>query len=211
MVRRIVKKPEVRRGEIIAASRALFLSQGYDNTTMQDVMAKLHIAKGTTYHYFKSKEALLEAVIEEMVTECVSAVEKALDASTGNALDKMMVLINSGRMASSSTETLHSLHQAHNQQMHARLLAITVNRLAPLYARVISQGCEEGVFRVEHPLECAEVWLAGIQFITDVGCHPWSKEELKRRMKALPTLIESQLNAPKGSFSSLFKEEDTKD
>jgi AcrR family transcriptional regulator len=201
---RIIKRPEERRREIILASRLLFLSQGYENTTMQDVMNKLQIAKGTTYHYFRSKEELLEAVVEDMVSEYMGAIEKALNESKVNALDRMKVLISAGRIASSSGDTLDRLHCANNRELHARLLAITLVKLAPLYARVISQGCAEGIFDVTHPLECAEILLAGIQFVTDVGCYSWSPEDLERRTKAIPSLIENQLNAPKGVFSSLF-------
>lgn len=195
---RIVKKPEERRREIVSASRSLFLSQGYENTTMQDVMAKLQIAKGTTYHYFKSKEELLEAVVEDMAAEYMDVVERSLEESKGSAIDKMKVLISAGKSASS--DTLDSLHRSDNRGIHARLLAVTLIRLAPLYARVITQGCEEKIFHVEHPLECAEVLLAGIQFVLDTGCYPWSPEDLKRRMQAVPSLIENQLGAPKGSF-----------
>jgi Transcriptional regulator len=202
---RIVKKPEERRREIVSASRSLFLSQGYENTTMQDIMTKLQIAKGTAYHYFRSKEELLDEVVEDMVTEYVSAIEASLNKSKGTALEKMQILATIGRIVSPSTDILaDALHRFDNREMHARLLAITVTRLSPLYARVISQGCEEGVFCVEHPLECAEILLAGIQFITDVGCHPWSPEDLERRARAIPHLIENQLNAPKGAFSFLF-------
>lgn len=202
---RIVKKPEERRREIVSASRSLFLSQGYENTTLQDIMTKLQIAKGTTYHYFRSKEELLDAVVEDMVTEYVSAVEESLNKCKGTALEKMQILVTVGRVVSPSTDNLiDALHRSDNREMHARLLAITLSKLSPLYARVISQGCEEGVFRVEHPLECAEILLAGIQFVTDVGCHPWSREDLERRMQAIPYLIENQLNAPKGALRFLF-------
>ena len=206
---RIIKKPEERRREIVSASRSLFLSQGYENTTIQDVMNKLQIAKGTTYHYFKSKEELLEAVIDDMVTEHKEVMEKTLNESKGNAIDKMKTLINVGRTAPSSSH--FSIHQSNNKELHARLLAVTLTKLAPLYARVISQGCEEEVFRVDYPLECAEILLAGIQFITDVGCHSWSSEDLERRMKAIPTLIENQLHAPKGVFNTLFNHNYTMD
>ncbi|MCP5509987.1 MAG: TetR/AcrR family transcriptional regulator [Chlamydiales bacterium] len=208
---RIVKRPEERRSEIVAASRSLFLSQGYENTTIQDVMNMLQIAKGTTYHYFKSKEELLEAVVEDMVAEYVKAIERALNESRGNALDRMKILISSGRIASSSGDTLDRLHRANNRELHARLLAITLTKLAPLYASVISQGCEEGIFDVVHPLECAEILLAGVQFVTDVGCYSWSSEDLERRTKAIPALIENQLNAPKGAFSSLFNQNNKMD
>lgn len=203
---RVVKKPEERRREIVSTSRNLFLKQGYESTTMQDVMTKLGIAKGTAYHYFKSKENLLEAVVEDMVAEYMVVVEKALKESQGNALDKMRVLVSAGRITPREKETLDKLHQPGNMGMHVRLLAFTLSRLAPLYASVISQGCKEGHFRTENPLECAEILLAGIQFVTDIGYYPWSQQDLERRTKAIPALIEDLLHAAKGSFSFLFEQ-----
>ncbi len=200
---RLVKKAEERRREIVAASRELFLSQGYENTTMQDVISKVQIAKGTVYHYFKSKEELLEAVIEDMVTEYIGVVGKALKASKGKALTKMKVLVTAGRVA---PEQIEGLHSPGNIGMHVRLLALTITKLAPLYAKVISQGCEEGYFHVEHPLECAELLLAGIQFLIDEGCYPWRQQDLKRRVEAIPQLVENLLNAPKDSLGFLFEQ-----
>lgn len=201
---RIVKKPDVRRREIVSTSRDLFLQQGYEKTTMQDVMTKVGIAKGTTYHYFKSKEMLLDAVVEDMVSEYMTGVEKALKVCQGKALDKMRVLIDAGRAPSHRRETLDQLHQPGNMGMHVRLLAVILSKLAPLYAEVISQGCEEGIFHVVHPLECAEILLAGVQFVTDVGYYPWSRQDLERRARAIPAFIEDLLHAPKGSFGFLF-------
>lgn len=200
---RVVKKPEERRREIVAASRDLFLSQGYENTKIQDVMTKLNIAKGTTYHYFKSKEELLEAVVEDLVSEYMIGVEKAVAKCSGNALVKLGVLIKAGR--SSSQQMIDNLHRSDNVGLHTRLLAVLISRLAPLYAKAIAQGCKEGIFQVEHPLECAEVLLAGIQFATDIGCYPWNPRDLERRMQAIPTLIENQLRAPKHSFKFIFE------
>lgn len=200
---RIVKKAEERRREIISASRDLFLEKGYENTSLQDIMTKLQIAKGTTYHYFKSKEELLEAVIGDMVNEYIAGLEKALNGVQGNALNKIQILFSAGKVDQNQPKTIENLHRRDNIEMHVRLLALTLTRLAPLYARVISQGCEEGLFKTEHPLECAEMMLAGIQFITDIGCYPWSQEELERRTRAIPVLIENQLQAPKDAFNFL--------
>ena len=90
--------------------------------------------------------------------------------------------------------------------MHSRLLAVTISKLAVLYAQVIEQGCKEGLFQVEHPLESAELLIAGIQFLTDKGCYPWSESDLLRRGRAVPALFEAQLKAPKGSFQFLLGE-----
>ena len=68
-MKRTVKKASERRGEIINAARELFQTKEYEKVTMQELMDKLNIAKGTIYHYFSSKEELLEAVVEDLVDE----------------------------------------------------------------------------------------------------------------------------------------------
>jgi AcrR family transcriptional regulator len=54
-MKRIVKKPAERRKEIIQAARELFQEKDYDSVTMQGVMEKLNIAKGTIYCHQQSK------------------------------------------------------------------------------------------------------------------------------------------------------------
>lgn len=200
---RLVKKPEERWLEIVSAAQELFLEKEYEKTTLQDVMNKVGIAKGTVYHYFNSKEELLEAVVGKMVDEYVSELSAVLAGVKGSALERIQALILASNVASEQGEMLERLHRAGNIGLHARLLALTLTKMAPLYAEVIRQGCEEGVFKTEHPLETAEVLLAGIQLVTDVGFYPWSKEDLIRRSNAIPALAEMQLGAPKGSFNFL--------
>ena len=83
----------------------------------------------------------------------------------------MYALITSGKAASHEQKTLEYLHRPDNRRIHLCLLAVTISKLAPLYEKVISEGCKEGVFDVEHPLESAEILLAGIQFLMDTGCY----------------------------------------
>ena len=201
---RTVKKPQERRQEIVVTARELFQNKSYESTTMQDIMNALGIAKGTIYHYFKSKEELLEAVVEDSVDKYIAGLEKVLNETEGNGLDKMRALIKSGNVEEEQGNILEQLHDPGNIGMHTRQLAITISRLAPLYASAIQQGCEEGIFQTQHPLECAEFLLAGIQFLTDIGFHTWSEKQLTRRAMAFPSLIEAQLNAPKGSFDFLL-------
>ncbi|MBN2086459.1 MAG: TetR/AcrR family transcriptional regulator [Anaerolineales bacterium] len=200
---RITKKPDERRQEILAAARDLFQSAGYEQTTMQDVMDRLNIAKGTIYHYFSSKEALLEAVVEKIVDESIAGMRRAMPALKGNALEKVRFLLTAGNMADENREILDPLHQAANMEMHHRLLAVTILKLAPLYADLIRQGCAEGIFQTDAPLECAEFILSAVQFLTDQGIYPWSPEVLVRRGLAIPGIIEAQLKASPGSFHFL--------
>jgi AcrR family transcriptional regulator len=201
---RIVKDPTERRLEIISTARQLFLQHDYEHTSMKDIMDKLKIAKGTIYHYFKSKEELLEAVVEQIVDDYLSELQTVFDKIQGNALDKLRVLINASNVAEEKSELLEQLHRPGNIAMHTRQLAITVSKITPLYAKIIEQGCHEGVFKTNYPLESIEFLLAGIQFMTDIGIHPWSKTDLIRRATAMPSILEAQLGAPKGSFNFLI-------
>lgn len=203
---RIVKKAEERRDEIIEAARELFLVKGYDRTTMREVMARLHIAKGTIYHYFKSKEELLDAVLDSMVAAIVREMQQACEQSQGNALEKLRYLILKSAAADShDQEMIDHLHRPGNAGMHIRMLAKIITLQAPIFEQLIRLGCDEGIFTTQSPLESAEFILAAIQFLTDMGIYPWTREQLTRRAMAMPALVEAQLSAPAGSFQFLLE------
>lgn len=202
---RIVKKASDRKAEIVSTARRLFQTQEYDKTSMQDIMDALGIAKGTIYHYFTSKEALLEAVIDDIVEKNIQQMQTRLKNASGNALQKMELLVKANNMAADNKDILDHLHKPGNDAMHSRLLAATLVKLSPLYAELIQQGCDEGIFKTDTPLECAEFILSAIQFLTDMGIYPWTKEDLNRRIQAFPKLIEQQLRASPGSFQFLIK------
>lgn len=189
-----------RKSHIIQTACELFLAKGYASTTMQDIMKLLDIAKGTIYHYFESKEAILEAVLDEMVGAMMEKMQKA--HGQGNALEKMRALIEASNVA--GEELIQQLHRPGNEMLHTRLLAKVVLKQAPIYAELIQQGCKEGIFNTVAPLEYAEWLLAGIQFLVDVGIYPWDPKDLERRIEAFPKLIEQQLQAPSGSFDFLI-------
>jgi AcrR family transcriptional regulator len=202
---RIVKKPDERRADIIKAARILFLTKEYERTTMQDVMNALDIAKGTIYHYFKSKEELLEAVVKDIVNKNFEKIGLHLSKMRGNAIEKIQKITEMSNMAVENAPVLEQLHKSGNEALHLRLLVATLSKLAPFYAMLIEKGCKEGLFKVKEPLECAEFILSGVQFLTDTGIYPWTQEDLARRVKAFPQLIEQMLQAPAGSFQFLVK------
>ncbi len=201
---RTVKKPTERKLDIIVAAKHLFQTKDYEKTTMQDVMESLGIAKGTIYHYFSSKQALLEAVVEHIVDSNIELMQVHVQKAKGNALKKLQVLIETGNIAAAHANILESIHRPGNEAMHVRLLATTLIKQAPLYAQVIKQGCDEGIFKTSAPLECVEFILCAVQFLTDSGIYPWKNEDVLRRIQAFPTIIESLLKAPKGSFTFLL-------
>lgn len=203
---RIVKKFADRRADIVKAACHLFQTQEYAKTTMQDVIEALGIAKGTIYHYFKSKEALLEAVIEDISEKNIEHMQMLIKEAKGDTLQKIKLLVKAGNMAVDNRDILDQIHKPGNEAMHIRLFSVSLVKCAPLYAELIQQGCHEGIFKTQSPLECAEFILSAILFLTDIGIYPWTQEDLSRRVQAFPKLIEQQLQAPPGSFQFLTEQ-----
>ena len=65
---RILKEEEytVKRNEILDVAQRLIYTKGYEQMTIQDMLDDLQISKGAFYHYFDSKQAVLEALVERI-------------------------------------------------------------------------------------------------------------------------------------------------
>ena len=60
---------EIRRNEILDAAQRVVYTKGYELMSIQDILAEVKISKGAFYHYFGSKQALLEALIQRLVDQ----------------------------------------------------------------------------------------------------------------------------------------------
>ena len=76
-----MKKGEKRKQELLKIAYQLFVEKGYENTSIDEIIATAGIAKGTYYYYFPSKEATLEAVIDLMIGEEVQRANEVLQSS----------------------------------------------------------------------------------------------------------------------------------
>jgi AcrR family transcriptional regulator len=56
---------EKTRGDIVASAKALFYERGYDSTSFTDIVEAAGVYRGNIYHYFKTKDDILGAVIAE--------------------------------------------------------------------------------------------------------------------------------------------------
>ena len=205
-MKRIVKKPEERRKEIVDAAAVLFDEKGYEAASMKELMERLGVAKGTIYHYFRSKEDLLEAVVEDVIDQELERQKTILGSGRVEGLSALALmerLIGGASVAQEHREVLKALHGSGAEVLHVRQLGCYIQKLAPLFADVIQQGCDEGVFDVACPLETAEFLLAGLQFITDVGFYSWTESDIERRKAAFSDLVAAQLGAEATAFAFL--------
>ena len=79
---RISKEPEIRKQEIVSTAQRLFEKQGIRKTTVTQIADELSIAKGLIYYYFRSKDELIDAIIDSFSLEVSSRLETAIQAKT---------------------------------------------------------------------------------------------------------------------------------
>ncbi len=71
------------KGRIISAAWKLFYEQGYEDTTVEDIVFESETSKGSFYHYFDSKDALLGTlayVFDEKYEQLMEVMDPELDA-----------------------------------------------------------------------------------------------------------------------------------
>lgn len=204
IMRRIVKDPVTRRTEILEAAGELFRQQGYVHTTVNAIILKAGVAKGTFYYYFKSKEEILEAFVQGMVDRLAAAYQTLADDPKQTALEKLRQMLRGhSRIAQHEQEWMDSLHRPENRELHERLNVAIVQKIAPVFAQVIEQGNKESVFDVAAPLETIQFLLAGSQFLLESNIFGWDREEQLARSRAMQTIIERALGAEPGAFAFL--------
>ncbi|KPV60990.1 transcriptional regulator [Paenibacillus sp. A3] len=201
-MKRIVKDPKTRRQEILTVAGELFRHHGYAGTTVEAIIQKVGVAKGTFYYYFKSKEEILDALVHELVDRLCEVYRQIADDSAMGVMDKLrQMLRGQHQLAVNESELMEGLHRPENRELHERINIEIIVKISPVLAQVIEQGKKESLFDVEYPLETVQFLLAGSQFLLESGLFHWNQEEQTRRLKSMQAMIERSLGAKRGSFS----------
>jgi len=135
---RISKAPEERREEIIAASQKLFIEKGFAKTKVSDIVKAVGVSQGTFYYYFKSKEEIINAVVDGYVAEIVQIILPIMGDRHLTALEKLE------RMSDCHLEvnmkSNRNIHGIKGVDIHERIIGQIVRKLVPLQVEVIRQG-----------------------------------------------------------------------
>jgi AcrR family transcriptional regulator len=149
---RVVKHPDIRRAEILDRAAALFVARGYDNVSLNDLIADAGVSKGAFYHWFPSKDALITTLAERSARDQLAAVEAAAAGCHGNALDRLNALLQAGfdvKMQMGTPEQLAamvSLLRPENAHLYGRIIAASEDLARPLLTHLIADGVQDGVF-----------------------------------------------------------------
>lgn len=155
MMTRVVKDPEERRKELIDTAERLFVTAGYDQTAISDIVREVNVSQGAYYYYFDSKEDVLVAILERNIAIMEAALKQIANRNDLDEAAKLDAMINQFvSLTVSGKKILNYIHQENNATLKKKLTKIkSFSRIAPLMAEVISKGAEKGCFDVSRPLE----------------------------------------------------------
>ncbi|PGU10414.1 TetR family transcriptional regulator [Bacillus cereus] len=204
---RIVKEYEERRKEILETAERLFLTKGYTKTTVNDILKEIGIAKGTFYHYFKSKEEVMDEIIMRIIKEDVAKAKVIVSNPNIPVLEKLfrVLMEQSPKSGDVKDKMIEQFHQPNNAEMHQKSIVQSIIHLSPVLAEILEQGIDEGVFSTPYPQETIELLLSSAQVIFDEGLFEWKPEEMMRRVKAYIKMMEVSVGAKEGSFDYMVE------
>lgn len=204
---RIVKEHDERKNEIIDTAERLFAIKGYEQCSVNDILTEIGIAKGTFYHYFKSKEEVLDAVIDkatELIAERVSEVANNKNISFD---DKVLQIFLAMKIENQMEEgLLEEMHKVENTLMHQKSLVSIMEVLTPILTQVVEEGNQSGTFHCEYPEQFIQIFLSSAITLLDDGIFRVAPEKEQGLFIALVAVLEKMLGVEEGRFRNRIGE-----
>lgn len=203
---RVVKAAEKRRSEILDAADELFGHKGFDGTSTNDILEKVGIARGTLYHHFKSKEHIMDALIERYSDRLLRSAQKiAADKSIPVVERIIRVVMALNLSGGSSKEIMEHIHKPQNALMHQKIQRMIVNGVTPILSDIIREGIQQGLFSTPFPYECMEMVVTYANTVFDDDIVQMTDMERALRIQAFIFNAERLLGAESGSLTHMMQ------
>jgi AcrR family transcriptional regulator len=181
-----------RRNAILDAAQRLIYTKGYEQMTIQDILDDLQISKGAFYHYFGSKLAVLDALMDRVIDEMEQVVLPIVRDPQLPALAKLQRFysvsvrwkaVRRAYLADLARVLYADENVLYRQMTRARSIEMT----APLLDDIIRQGIQEGVMDTAYPDLAGEMVMA---LLLDMG------ESLVPKLLANSQRLDGALHIP---------------
>ena len=157
---RIVKEAEARREEILDAAEKLFAAKGFDNTSTGDILDAVGIARGTLYYHFKSKEDILDGVIQRITAHLMQAAGRIVRQKELPVLERLTKAILALNVESRiGVEIMEQVHRPQNALMHQKMQATLLAGINPILTELVKEGIGQGIFHTQYPESAVELTI----------------------------------------------------
>jgi AcrR family transcriptional regulator len=212
---RILKEDEyaVKRKEILAVAQRLIYTKGYDQMSIQDILDELKISKGAFYHYFDSKQALLDGLMDQMMDDAEQVLAPIVQTGDMPAIEKLQRYFAAGARWKTDRKAmmldlLRVWYTDSNALVRQKQETAAIQRIAPMLAEIVRQGVREGVFSTAFPDQIGSLIWGLAQGIQDSLAEllladdppPDELSRLESIIGAYSEAVERILGVPPGSL-----------
>lgn len=197
------------RDTIITTAARLFSTQGYENTSIQEVIDSVGVSKGAFYHYFNSKADILESIASAYVQQGLELTESILNDPAVSGLQKLnRVFVVLQQFKSRHKDTRAVVHRAldgdQNLKMEKLITRQLRARLVPLLASVLDEAHALGEHHIENTHEMAELLFVVMShlklLVRELALSGADRETAAARLSFYERAISSMLELPGGSL-----------
>lgn len=202
---RIVKEAEERKNEILDIAEQQFVAKGFDNTSTNDILREIGIARGTLYYHFKSKEEILDAVTERITEQLIEKAKEIFNKKELSVFERIIMIINSLNISSGNLghEILEQVHRPQNALMHQKMQKCVLSGITPLITSLIEELITQGICQTDYPQEVSEMVLIYYNAMFD-DLTELNEESKQKKLTALIYNLERLLNMEQGSIQKLI-------
>jgi len=176
--------------EIILTATRLFSEKGWGNVNVEDVVKEVGVTRGAFYHYFKSREELLYAVMVQIFLKN-NPYTIALKQKKLNALEKLRFGIKLNQNIQFAPETTKEMQKAFNNPViFKNNLLMAVNEGSPFIEKLLIAGNEDGSMSVANPKQTAQIFMALFATWLDPDIFKVSANEYADKIQFMEQLAE---------------------
>lgn len=161
---RIAKEGSIRKNEILDITLTLFYEKGYERTTIEDILNKTGISKGTFYYYFETKEEVLNVLAWREAEKRLELTRKVAEDENLSAIDKINKIVSEAQKLNfteieNRTKIFKMVEDYGNLQFKQRLIENSIQLGAPLIQSMLEQGIAENTMKIDYPEEVANFYI----------------------------------------------------
>ena len=183
-----------RRERILAAAKTVFGCRGFDQATIDDIVALASVSKGSIYGHFHDKEDLFYRVVEKMVTDDVTSALSA-SGSLSSAIQRLDSILDVFfKRVITACECDNLIFEAwasagRKRSGLSKLLISDHKRWHGVIKGILDEGCERGEFNAGIDTEAAASLIMATLSGTIVNSRFGQKNELARLDKVRHGLL----------------------
>lgn len=182
-----------RKEELLNIAYKMFISKGYDNTSIDEIIKEANMAKGTFYYYFNSKEEMLDLVINNMIEKEIIDASKIIEMPIP-VEQKIIGVISSLRPTDDEASIAKALNDDSNIKMHNKYNNKIIESATVLLEKVVLEGIDKAVFNCDNIKERIKLLLIMSSLFDNQGF-------TKKDVEVFIDTTEKILGAKKGSMN----------